>query len=515
MVEQIMNRYGIQIPQGHGSTAVEPPVSRWLALAQENLANAQTRSLSFCGQPLATLRKSLRFSWFPKHLDQQSTPWVITGHQPELFHPGIWFRYFLAEYHTQGAFRTELVVDSDKLRSLSFVYPHADTKGKPSLEVLCSTDQGTWAGQAPVPDPQTWQHQRLAITKNWQAYSGQPWVHHWEQFAAILDEVRPRVTSCAHWLTQARQLYQEKALAPWPTWYTSTFYKHPEFKAFIGEIIYQIESFHTLYNQSIDDLRQRHKIQSRSHPLPHLLTQGPWLELPFWILEGDSKERVWVLPSQQPQLRIGDTNPPVSLPSQSTEGWQRLEQLGWRWAPRAQSLTLFVRLFAADWFIHGMGGNNYEQVNNLLMERWLRITPPPYGVASLTWLLQPGREQIDLSNRWHTWHRNPHLSRLPSPCLSPKKHKQIIDLSLEKDSILHAKQGTSTPLSAAERHRIATLNQSMLAVVEPEYQQWLANKTTSMIWSQRNYPFCFFDPNELADCARALLQNKDKEKPLP
>jgi len=55
--------------------------------------------------------------------------------------------------------------------------------------------------------------------------------------------------------------------------------------------------------------------------------------------------------------------------------------------PRAVTLTLFLRLFRTDYFIHGIGGANYEWVQDRVIENFYNQTPPDYIVVSGTFLL--------------------------------------------------------------------------------------------------------------------------------
>ena len=53
-------------------------------------------------------------------------------------------------------------------------------------------------------------------------------------------------------------------------------------------------------------------------------------------------------------------------------------------------LTLFTRMFVADFFIHGVGGGRYDQVTDDVIRRWFGVDPPAFAVASLTMYLPLG-----------------------------------------------------------------------------------------------------------------------------
>ncbi len=45
-------------------------------------------------------------------------------------------------------------------------------------------------------------------------------------------------------------------------------------------------------------------------------------------------------------------------------------------------MTLFLRLYKTDIFIHGVGGRNYEWIQDRIIEKFFKNPPPPYAVIS-------------------------------------------------------------------------------------------------------------------------------------
>ena len=58
--------------------------------------------------------------------------------------------------------------------------------------------------------------------------------------------------------------------------------------------------------------------------------------------------------------------------------------------PRAVILTIFLRLYHVDLFIHGIGGGNYEWVHDMIIERFFKKDPPFYSIVSATFILDEG-----------------------------------------------------------------------------------------------------------------------------
>ena len=87
-----------------------------------------------------------------------------------------------------------------------------------------------------------------------------------------------------------------------------------------------------------------------------------------------------------------------------------LRRLGLRLGPRALSLTMFLRLFASDLFVHGIGGGHYDQVLDAILRDHLDLEPPTFAVASAT-LFHPDagtRERVCLNCLDQRGHRLRH-----------------------------------------------------------------------------------------------------------
>src|SRR5262249_2981503 len=54
------------------------------------------------------------------------------------------------------------------------------------------------------------------------------------------------------------------------------------FAWFASPLLANLPTFHATYNDCVHAYRRRYGIRSRNHPVPDLVTEGEWLELPFW-----------------------------------------------------------------------------------------------------------------------------------------------------------------------------------------------------------------------------------------
>jgi hypothetical protein len=135
--------------------------------------------------------------------------------------------------------------------------------------------------------------------------------------------------------------------------------KSEEFREFFLTIYRDDKRFRTLYNKALEEYKQQFRFRYRNFPFPKL--QGD--ELPFWILHEGKRF----------QFRKGDVSA-SEIPTYTI-------------LPKASPLTLFLRLHMTDVFIHGVGGANYEWVNERIIEGFFHTQPPLYSVMSATFYI--------------------------------------------------------------------------------------------------------------------------------
>ena len=126
------------LPAGHGELLASPPYAEWAALARAVHADAQTWQFGVAGRPAAAVRALARRealvagAVFSARMggafDAPGSPdglIVATGHQPEIYHPGVWIKDFLLQRLADetGASALDIVVDSDSFDTLSVSSP--------------------------------------------------------------------------------------------------------------------------------------------------------------------------------------------------------------------------------------------------------------------------------------------------------------------------------------------------------------------------------------------------------
>src|SRR5690606_22309000 len=146
------------------------------------------------------------------------------------------------------------------------------------------------------------------------------------------------------------------------------------------------------YNAALDDYRAEHQVRSPGRPMPNLDHSGEAIECPFWLddLTSGTRVRLQVQPTGEGYrlLLAGgeafDFDRGASADASADALLQFLRRSNHRIAPRALTSTLFIRLFIADQFVHGIGGGRYDQVLDRIIHRHFGIQPPHFAVSTAT-----------------------------------------------------------------------------------------------------------------------------------
>lgn len=147
--------------------------------------------------------------------------------------------------------------------------------------------------------------------------------------------------------------------------FLSDLIKAKKYKEFFQKIYKESDSFRDLFNRTIDEYRKTFRFRYKNYPFPKLEED----ELPFWIISGGKRTRCF-----KKDMEKSDPETVIIF-------------------PRAVTLTIFLRLYILDIFIHGIGGGNYEWIQDRIVERFFDKIPPPYAVISGTFLLENSKER--------------------------------------------------------------------------------------------------------------------------
>jgi hypothetical protein len=529
-------------PQANGAILADPPLAttgQVLAANRRSLASAPVRIL---GQPLADLRlqatREIRVAAID-YLRRAGEPipdftadsLLLAGHQPEMFHPGVWVKNFalhgLARAH--GCTPVNLVVDNDTAKTTALRLP-ARAGRDIDLPAECgggitlaTVPFDTWAGEVP--------------------YEERP-VHDEALFASFGDRATDLLKSWGldpllpgYWVGVCRQaertpLLGERLAAARRALERSWGCHNLEvplssvcctetFAWFACHILIHLPDFHRTCNMAVQDYRRQHGIKSRNHPVPELAREGDWWEAPFWGWRSGQGRRSRLMvrsTSGQIELRAGGETWPVlprSCNVQATiAAWRALERHGFKARSRALTTTLFARLFAGDAFIHGIGGATYDALTDELVRRFYRTEPPVYLMLSATLHLPlpsfPARAEdcARLARTLRDLHYNPQR-HLPDPQAADPA---LAPLLCEKQNWI-ARQPAGAQGRRERFHAIRALSEQIgrhVAGQVPVVQRRLGCCThqvaANAVLQRRDYAFCLFPEGRIRPFCEQFLQ---------
>ena len=387
-------------PRTHGHALISPPLTDTCT----PLARS-TYAIDLLGRPLIDVQTETRQRLFEVAVQatrqyrdiaspQTDLPVVMSGHQPQLFHPGVWFKNFvLARLGEQAqANAINLVIDNDLCRSTAVRLP-SGTRHHPYAKNIALD-----VGSEPVPYEERKVLDRDCLesfadrtTEALTALIPAPLVRHlWR----TTHSLRQQATHLGTYLAQARHhLEGELGLQTWEV-PLSQVCSTAGFHRFCAMMLTDITRLQTIYNESLHAYRTVNRVRSHLHPVPDLVTAGEWQEAPFWIWsEEDPHRRRLFVRRTRTAVHLSDRHQTeLSLPlaepaEQMITALRNLREQGYKIRPRALMTTMFARLLLCDTFIHGIGGGKYDQVTDVILHRLFRIPPPPFTVVTATWLL--------------------------------------------------------------------------------------------------------------------------------
>lgn len=411
----------LRAPQGDGQTLIDPSwptLPEVVANNREQLAAAQ---YDVQGRSLAELSRGARHALWKcavaytgqyrdvperwQNFDSLAgAPFILSGHQPEMFHPGVWYKNFVLGglARRMEGIGIHLLIDSDLCRTASIRVPtgsidspriEAVQYDKPAPEVPYEERTirdlatfSTFAERASgllrplVSDPMVAALWPLAVERNS------------KQMNLGLRLAQGRHAFEQSWQNETLELPQ------------SAVCRMPEFTWFVAHLLANLPRFWAAYNDALAMYRRAHHLRNRAQPMPDLAATDGWLEAPLWIWSTEDPERRPLFARQSGnEIVISDRHSQTISLSLTDDGdaAAAAEQLlalassGIKVRTRALTTTLFARLVLGDLFLHGIGGAKYDQVTDQIVRLYFGFDAPEFATVSATLRLPINCEACD------------------------------------------------------------------------------------------------------------------------
>jgi hypothetical protein len=370
-------------PAEDGQILLWPEPDRLLADTHGNHDRlARADSVRLQNVPLNEVRRAMR-KWVG-HDDARRL--IATGHQSELHHAGVWVKNALIDAVATklGGRAFHFAVDTDEPKHLLLRWPG----GSVPLTDDPSIGKVAWSGRVAPPSPAHLARVEEEFSRAASAWRFQPLVG---EVLLTLRRPSPAAGNLPSALAEAlHQLDRSLGLRYDAMIVSPLTYAEP-YLLMAYHALARADAFVADYNAALDDYRRWNKIKNPGRPMPNLKASADSCEVPFWLdsLDSGSRERAavvrandaWALRWKGDEFRF----------EASADGWDAASRLmHWlrghslRLSPRALTLTAVLRLLLADNFVHGIGGGQYDQVLDALIERHLGIEAPRFAVTTAT-----------------------------------------------------------------------------------------------------------------------------------
>jgi len=317
----------------------------------------------------------------------------VAGHQPALFHPGVWVKNFvIGEMAARtGGGALNLIIDNDVHSSSRIRVPAGDGAHPTTTTLSFDADQ----------PPRPWEEARIADREVFGSFGDRVvdtmanWkvvplaVELWPDATRRLD----RSDLLRDALTRARSGLERR----WGTANLelplSRLCELEPFLWFASHLFAQLPRFLELHNAILREYRRVNRVRSRTHPVPELKILGESFEAPFWVWRADDPQRRRVMVERAGRLlRLSDGHEvfatlPLAVDGDACCAVEALHELpgrGIRLRTRALTTTLFARLFLADMFVHGVGGSKYDEITDRIITRFYGLPAPAFQTSSAT-----------------------------------------------------------------------------------------------------------------------------------
>lgn len=455
----------------------------------------------------------------------ETQPIVMTGHQPVIFHPGLAFKYQIAERVAaeNQAIGVAVSIDTDRGDSGQFTFPKWKTsdaaaetsesvESNSSIDFPISREVETVAKSHNL-----YAHGRLKAALDIEATASQV-LQNLNRLSSpvstqLISDVfasyeRLAATKCSS--ADANTILRSQhgiggRLLEIPLSAIASF---PEALTLTADILKQSQRFAKVYNSALKLFREEHGIRNAANPFPDLKISGELCELPFWVVDHENRVRhVLEVEHDGDVTRLIANNQTIDsfTGSISSDALEPMLLQNIQLVPRGALITAFLRLLFSDLFVHGVGGARYDQFTDEFIRTWWNCEPPAFTLATASRFAFPKHKQqveriqsLKVNLRDMQFNPQRHFDQNVFPSDLEAKLKSLSEKKLQL--VAQLKQAKSQGESASEfGKQIQSLTEQIKVEVADHFQndlQFLDDLTPEQVdtINSRTYPWFFFEP---------------------
>lgn len=517
-----------QVPRHDRGVLIDPSPRLLGPRFADNQAALRGVNLELAGQPLnrwqdelraevlrAAVRHTSVYRDYTGAKDSQRI--VMAGHQPELFHPGVWLKNFaLSRFAGDvGATAINFIVDHDLASSRGIDVPQLVSR-RAVRRGFVDLDR---AGPV-IP----WEMHRIADRDRFDSFAtrvGQamrPWVDE-PCIGSFWSAAREAADRCANLgcavASGRHELEARLGLQTLELPLSSACRTHGFF-AFAVALLSEMPRFHACYNAAVEHYRGAHGIRSQAHPVPRLGESDGWLESPFWVYGSDDPQRrgIWVR-LRNDTLELSDRRQRaiklVDVGNETKLVRALHDQCGpnFQLRPRALTTTMFARLMLSDLFLHGIGGGKYDQLTDRIIEQFFGIQPPGFmvlsGTVRLPGVSQPKHaraiQEIDEQIRQTYFNPQRFADRVAMPAAAVEAFSERLR-SIPPRGKKQRWHDSVTALRAQLSARLSPLRGDL----RQQRDRLIRQSRSQQVLASREWSFALYPLEMLADAERQMLK---------
>ena len=425
------------------------------------------------------------------HETIKNIPIIQTGHEPILYHPGIWIKNHLAHYLVKklSGISVNMIVDNDAC-NMGFMYvPILSEKsasvGKVAL--VRNKDHVAYEEIMFVDFGSICQFKEEVIgllSKNILREDVKTTIEYMQDmFGQFINRIggyyQQGCTDMVGLLTAARKSLEEdfgiENLEAPVSWMCDT----NGFYHFLLHILYEAERFAKIYNEKLAEYRRIHKIRSKANPLPDLKILRDSIEIPFWVWRAGGQRTKCYMVNEGENIKITDGAEVLVTLKKGDEvinnitRLKTLREAGIKIRPRAITTTMFSRLFFSDVFIHGIGGAKYDTITDEIIKEFFGIDPPGFVTISATLYLPLDAYDFDERELYDIQRNIDDMSYNPER-YAPQKTRnesEFMNRVKEKQRLLKMMVAGNADEKRRYFSQIKELNKLMLTQINPELKK--------------------------------------------
>ena len=513
----------LQAPSGNGDCLIEPPVAECLSYVHDNHQRfAAFADIEIGGLSFTALRQQARdeiITAAQEHTKTYlgltnsevaaTTSIILTGHQPTLFHAGVWFKNFCLDHiakRTQSL-AINLIIDHDLVKSTSIKVP-SQSRNNVTLKTIAYDLSGASnrIETTGIQDENLFHSFPQRVADQLAVFVEDPIL---ESFWELVQQAPTDVMG--HKFSQARHQLENRMGMNSLDVPFSTLCRGASFAGLLLHVMKNAARFRNVYNAAVCEYRKVHRIRNPGHPVPELEILSDRIELPLWSWTSSTAKRQRLFcQATAEQLILSDLPSTFELkldltasPSECVEQIQAWQQTDIQFRPRALLTTMFSRLFLGDLFIHGIGGGKYDQVTDQIICNFFGQQPPIFLIATAT-LGLPVPLPIDGSTAIAAATVDMrHLQFAPDKYLRRLQQQGIIldsqqaALLIEKQQLLQDSRAKTDKL--AWHHAIQKINQDIRNTLSDTAEQLSSHRqqlektqNERALLQSREFPFVLF-----------------------